>query len=112
MGQRGGGDGGKMERNSNPLTFFSLFLDDLIIEGIDAPKCLRVDLVQDEYRRGRRRGFAILAVLVVEDERRHEGCIVVERVRKEAFSRRWLLVKKSSRVSAPNLRRLEETISK
>jgi hypothetical protein len=49
-------------------------------------------LVRDEYRSGRLRGFAILAILVVEEKRRREGCTVVERVGKEAFSRRWLRV--------------------
>jgi hypothetical protein len=33
-----------------PLAFFSLYFDDLAIEGIDNPKDLRADLVQNEYR--------------------------------------------------------------
>ena len=40
-----------------PLAFFSLFFDDLVIQSVGAPKCLRANLVQNEYRGGRLRWF-------------------------------------------------------
>jgi hypothetical protein len=47
-----------------PLAFFSLFFDDLVIEGINTPECLRADLVENEYRGRRRRGFTVLCALI------------------------------------------------
>jgi len=43
--------------------------------------------VKDEYRGVRRRGFAVLAavLVVVEDERWRDGRIVVERIGEEVF---------------------------
>jgi hypothetical protein len=83
-------DGARAIREK-PLAFFSLFFDDLVIEGIDTPKCLRADLVQNEYRGRRRRGFTVLGALVGDNER-CDGHIVVEWVGEEIFLWRGLLV--------------------
>jgi hypothetical protein len=69
------------------LALFPLFFDNLVIEGIDTPKCLRADLVQNEYRGRRWRVFTVLG-----DNERCEGHIVVEWVGKEIFLWRGLLV--------------------
>ena len=76
-----------------PLAFFSLFFDDLVIEGIDAPKCLRANLVQNEYRGGRLRRFTLLGALIAGDEKRYEGHIVIERVGEGIFLWGGLLVR-------------------
>jgi hypothetical protein len=75
-----------------PLAFFSLFFDDLVVEGIDAPKCLRADLVQNEYRGRGRRGFTVLGTLIGDSEGRYEGYTVIEWVGKEVFLWCGLLV--------------------
>lgn len=43
--------------------------------------------MKDEYRRGHLRGFAVLVTVrvVIEDKRRRDGRIVVERIGKEVF---------------------------
>ena len=45
--------------------------------------------MEDEYRRGHLRGFAVLApvLVVIEDERRGDGRIVIERIGEEVFLR-------------------------
>ena len=57
-----------------PLAFFSLFFDDLVIQGVGAPKCLRANLVQNEYRGGRLRCF----IFSGPDRQQREVAIVVE----------------------------------
>ena len=47
--------------------------------------------MKDEYRRGHLRRFAVLApvLVVIEDERRRDGRIVVEGIGEEVFLRWW-----------------------
>jgi hypothetical protein len=64
---------GRQRAMGEPPTFFSgfsLFSDDFVIQGTDAPKCLRANLVQNEYRGGRLRCFTFLGALIGDDERR------------------------------------------
>lgn len=70
-----------------PLAFFSLF-DNFVI---DTPKCLRVDLVQNQYRGRRRCIFTILCALPGDNEP-CDGLIMVECVGLEIFLWRRLLV--------------------
>jgi len=67
-----------------PTYFLSLFFDDLVIEGIDTPKCLRADLVHNEYWGRCRRRFTVLCALITDNEW-CDGHIVVERVGEEIF---------------------------
>lgn len=65
--------------------------------------------MQDEYRRGRRQGFAVLAnVLIVEDDKWCDGHIVVKRIGEEVFLRCRLLVRIAQKVFEGERAQFEE----
>ena len=106
-------------RLGEPSAIFSLFFGDIVIQGMDAPKCLRaslrVNLVQIEYRGGRLRGCTFLNALIGNDRKRYEGHTVVGWVGEEfsCVTGSWYGSRKTfSRVRASNSRRLAATVAK
>ena len=73
-------------------TFFPFLFDDLIVEGVDAAERLRAYLVEDEYRRGYRRGLALAVCGFNDDWRRCDRRVVVEWVREKVLLRGGFLV--------------------